>query len=93
MKRNNLYIWAATFGMGVAIGLLMVANGVIAASLSGVAFGLLLIVFSLLVPLAGFVMTVAKRLDVLAETGKDWDIRMTGAHPVIRENDATAVGA
>lgn len=72
MKRDNLVLYVSVFGFLMAIALLMISVGVLANGLGLVAGGVVLFVLVLWLPLAWFVAGIAKRLDVLAETGNDW---------------------
>lgn len=83
MKKDNLLLYVSVFGLLMAAALLMVAVGVMANGLGLVAGGIVLFVLVLWLPLAWFVGSIAKRLDVLAETGNDWT-------PFVPENGSAA---
>lgn len=72
MKRDNLTLYVSVFGLLLAVSLLMISVGVMAPALGLLAGGLVLFMLVLWLPLAWFVAGIAKRLDVLAETGNDW---------------------
>ncbi len=72
MKKDNLLLYVSVIGLFMAFALLMVAVGVMANALGLLAGGLVLFVLALWVPVVWFVASVARRLDVLAETGNDW---------------------
>jgi hypothetical protein len=72
VKRDNLVLYMSVFGFLMAIALLMMSVGLMADALSLAVGGVVLFVLVLWLPLAWFVAGIAKRLDVLAETGNDW---------------------
>lgn len=72
MKTKYMTLYVATWGLGVAFSLLMIAYGVYAGGVGLMVGGLVLFNLVLWIPLALFVAAVAKRLDALAETGNDW---------------------
>jgi hypothetical protein len=72
VKRENLLLYVSVFGFLLAVSLLMMATGLLANALSLAIGGVVLFVLVLWLPLAWFTAGIAKRLDVLAETGNDW---------------------
>ena len=72
MKKDNLVLYVSVFGLLMALSLLMMAVGALGYGLGLLAGGMVLFVLMLWLPLAWFVAGIAKRLDVLAETGNDW---------------------
>ena len=72
MKKDNLLLYVSVFGLLLAVSFLMMATGLMADALSLAIGGVVLFVLVLWLPLAWFVAGIAKRLDVLAETGDDW---------------------
>lgn len=69
--KNTMYLYIALWGLVLAIALLVISAGISANNLTGVTFGIVLMLLGTFVPLAIFTGLVAKRLDVLAETGED----------------------
>jgi hypothetical protein len=65
------YLYAALWGLWMGCGALIVSAAMQSDYLTGAVFGLIMITLGLFLPLAVFVGLVARRLDVLAETGKD----------------------
>ena len=66
-----IYLYAGLAGIAFAIALIIISAAMAVNDLGGVAFGLILLIAVLFLPLAAFTGAVARRLDVLAETGKD----------------------
>lgn len=58
-------------GIAITSALIIIIGAISVNDLAGVAFGLILLIAVLFLPLAAFTGAVARRLDVLAETGKD----------------------
>lgn len=66
-----IYLYAGLAGIAFASALIVVSAAIAANDLGGVVFGMILLIAALFLPLAVFTGAVARRLDVLAETGKD----------------------
>jgi hypothetical protein len=74
VKRDHLVLYMAVFGFLMAVALLLMAVGLLADALGLVTGGVVLFVLVLWLPLAWFTANVARRLDVLAETGNDLEL-------------------
>ena len=74
MKKDHLVLYTSVLGFMMAISLIMIAIGALGYGLGLIAGGLVLFVLVMFLPLAWFTAAVAKRLDVLAETGNDLEL-------------------
>ena len=88
MKKENLVLYVSVFGLLMALSLLMMAVGALGYGLGLLAGGMVLFVLMLWLPLAWFVAGIAKRLDVLAETGNDWTPFKENGQTVEKEKTA-----
>jgi divalent metal cation (Fe/Co/Zn/Cd) transporter len=74
MKKDQLVLYMSVLGFMMAISLFMMAIGALVSALGLLAAGMVLFSLVLWLPLAWFTAAVAKRLDVLAETGNDLEL-------------------